>query len=212
MLCLKLDLYPRRPLLNLSVPKNSFVRLPTGRPGLNLRTFDHEVQQYGQFFSDHPWQVYGTGTFRRRDTIAGAERMFRQFTCRLKQRQKGALVAFIGVLERRTSGLGMAAIPSHWHYLMAVPPIHEKALVQNAAGIWQDKFGEAHVVPYDSDRSCAYYMAKLAGGSGFEYVVGELDRLTRVGGDDYFERFKSDPYVPDHAKGLTHGQTLRILP
>lgn len=196
--------------MNHSVPKDSFRRSHKLTRSQLLRSYDHQIQQYGTLFHDYAWQVYGTGTFSRKTTVDGANRLFRQFMSRLRQSLKSTAIAYIGVLERRTSGLGMPAIPAHWHFLLAAAPQHRAALLQNARTIWQERFGFADVREYDKEKFGAYYVAKLAGGANFDFLMGGLDRFDRAGSDDYYERFQSDTYVPGHVKHMTHGETLRL--
>ena len=196
--------------MNHSVPKNSFGRPHPLNCSRALQSYDHQVQHYGTFFRDHAWQVYGTGTYSRKTTVDGANRLFRQFTTRLRQSLSSTPISYIGVIERRTSGLGMPAVPAHWHFVLAAAPQHRDALLQNARTIWQERFGIADVREYDKEKFCTYYMAKLAGGANFDFVIEGLDRFDRAGSDDYYERFQSDTYVPEHVKRMTYGETLRI--
>jgi hypothetical protein len=121
-----------------------------------------------------------------------------------------APVACIAVPERRSSGLGLPAIPLHWHFVASVPTQHTTAALRNARFLWERHYGQAKIARYDPERSGARYLAKLAGDSRFEYFDQNLDRLTYRGPTDFFEHFQKDPYVPDHVRHKMSGQTLSL--
>jgi hypothetical protein len=175
----------------------------------SLKTFDVIVQQYGIFFSGYPWQIFGCGTYRTPATGEQAKRLLATYFERLRRSIKSP-VAYLAVPEWRTSGLGLPAIALHWHFVMSVPPQHTTTALHNSRGLWNEHYGHPKIDSYDPERSGAHYLAKLAGGSNFEYVTGNLERLPYLGPTDIYEYVQTDPYVPEHAKHLTHGQTLVV--
>jgi hypothetical protein len=182
---------------------------PDGASKRNLKTFDFTVQQYGTFFSGFPWQVFGCGTYRSYTTIERAKQLLAVHFDRLR-RSIRAPIAYLAVPEQRTSGLGHPAIPLHWHFVASVPQQHTTTFLHNARGLWKEHYGNAKVDRYDADRSGAHYLAKSAGGSNFDYVAVNLKRLCYSGPADLFEHFQKDPYVPDHVRHMTSGQTLSL--
>jgi hypothetical protein len=184
---------------------------PDGASKSNLKTFDITAQQYGTFFSGFPWQVFGCGTYRSYTTIERAKQLLAVYFDRLG-RSINAPVAYLAVPERRTSGLGHPAIPLHWHFVASVPQQHTTTFLHNAHSLWTEHYGNAKIDRYDADRSGAHYLAKSAGAANFDYVAVNLKRLCYSGPADLFEHFQKDPYVPDHVKHMTSGQTFSLRP
>jgi hypothetical protein len=197
--------------LNRSVPEilTSVRRYPVGSAKGNLKPFNVTVQYYGEFFRGFPWQIIGCGTYRNYATVAYANKLLAAYFDRLKNSIK-APVAYLAVAERRTSGLGFPAIPLHWHFVMSVPPQHTAETMRNAQILWKKHYGEVKIEPYDRERYGAYYLAKSAGEPNFEYRVHNLDKLSYMGPSDLFKNSQTDPYVPGHARHMTHGETLSI--
>ena len=185
--------------------------LPIAPPRASLKNFDSAVQHYGTFFSGYPWQIFGCGTYRSYTTIEQAKRRLTAYFDRLRRSIK-APIAYLAVPERRTSGLGHPAIPLHWHFVASVPPQHTMTVLHNARSLWDKHYGNAKIDLYEPERSGAHYLAKQAGQSNFDYVVDNLDRLTYRGPVDLFKHWQTDPYVPDHVRHLTSGQTLSLRP
>ena len=136
--------------------------------GNSPKTFDMITQQYGTFFSGFQWQLFGCGTYRNRSSVAAADGLLDTFFDRLRK-TVNAPIAYIAVPERRTSGCGYPAIPLHWHFVAAVPPRYTLALLREATCLWQRPYGNSHIRQYDSRRSGAHYLAKLAGSAGYSY-------------------------------------------
>jgi hypothetical protein len=70
---------------------------------------------------------------------------------------------------------------------MSVPPQLTMDGLHNARGLRNEHYGHAKIDPYDPEQSGAHYLAKLAGGSNFEYVTGNLNRLPYLGPTDIYE-------------------------
>lgn len=180
------------------------------RMGASRRSFKKlniTAQQYGIFFNGFAWQIFGCGTYRAYTAVERAHRLLAAYFDRLRRSIK-APVAYLAVAERRTSGLGSPGIPLHWHFVMSVPLQYTTTTLHNARFLWDKHYGDSKIDPYDPERSGAYYLAKLAGGSNFEYHVKNLERLAYSGPADIYEYLQTDPYVPDHAKNIACGETL----
>lgn len=174
-----------------------------------LRTFDHISQQYGTWLGGYPWQYFCTGTYRRNMSLFSTEVSLRGFMEKLGRALGKVPVAYYGALERRTSGLGMPAIPAHWHFVFAVPEWHRKKGFGIAAELWRSRNGFFKIRRYDPQRNGAYYISKLAAYDGnLETAFDNLDRLAYNGPQDLFDAAKANPYVPDHVKHLTSGEAL----
>ena len=110
--------------------------------------------------------------------------------------------------ERRTPGCGYHPIPLHWHFLAAGPCHHTAPLLRNARQLWTDGSGNAAINLYDSSRTGAHYIAKLAGSQDFNFHFNNLDRLPYQGPKDLFKAAIDNSYIPAHAKGLIRTNTL----
>lgn len=197
-------------LLDRSMPPIA-TPVPCGSivPRRNLRTFDHSVHAYGTYLRGFAWDLYGCGTYRSRKTQESAKHLFNAYIRRLRRSLK-APVAWFAVHERRTSGCGHPAIALHWHFLAAVPAQHREPLLRAAKLLWETRYGDAMISPYDPEDHGAFYITKLAGGGDFDYICGNLKRLQYGGPADMFSHFQTDPYVPDHVRHRVTGQTLAI--
>jgi hypothetical protein len=102
----------------------------------SFKTFNLTAQEYGIFFSGYPWQIFGCGTYRAYTTVERANRLLPTYFDRLRRSIK-APVAYLAVAERRTSELGLPAIPLHWHFAMSVPPQHTTTALHNARCLWK---------------------------------------------------------------------------
>lgn len=173
-----------------------------------LKSFDMTAHQYGIFFSGFDWTVYFCGTFRSRMSLENTERVLTVFWKRLEKKLSWSPVAMLAVRERRTSGCGHPAIPADWHILMTVPPDKRELLLPAAVQIWNQIAGDCHAVPYDRREAGAFYMAKLAKGSNFDWVMTRETHLIYGGPADIPEACQTDDYVPEHMKDQTHGETL----
>jgi len=167
------------------------------------------VQAYGVFFNGYPWQIIGCGTYRAKLSAEWASKLLTAYFDRLRKSVK-APIAYLAVAERRNSGLGLSPIALHWHFVMAVPQRHMLATLRNARCLWERHYGNAEVALYDNAGSGAHYLAKLAGHSDFNFVHSNLDRLPYKGPADLYEHFQKDPYIPDHVRHKTSGQTLAL--
>ena len=180
---------------------------PTAR--YELRTFNHAAQQWGTYLGGFAWQFFCTGTYRHYRSLQQTEVSLRAFFERLGRALDGVPVAYAAVRERRTAGLGMPAIPAHWHFLFAVPEWHQRRCVELAGELWRSRNGKFDIRRYDPAGNAAFYVSKLAAGSAeFDIQLGNLERLAYNGPDDLFETVKNDCYVPEHVKHLTSGETL----
>ena len=54
---------------------------------------------------------------------------------------------------------------------MACPDHRNAELTHNASALWTRRYGTLWIEPYDPSRDGAYYMAKLASQSGFDYLL-----------------------------------------
>lgn len=184
---------------------------PTNSNSHALFSFDARVQQYGLFFAGFPWQLYGCGTYRLTVSAAAAEAHFGIFLDRLSRRLGKSRVSCIAVREHRFSGCGYSPIANHWHFLLASSQ-HPLELLQAARAVWGERYGDHKMAAYNPAQSGAHYLAKLAGGSRFEFRLQHLDRLAYRGPSDLFAAFQTDPYVPDHVRQRTLGRTLVLRP
>jgi hypothetical protein len=173
-----------------------------------LLGFDSTVNDYGLYFNGFAWQLYGCVTFRNPTSIGEAKAIIAAFLRRVESSLNGLPVACIAVPEFRWSGLGMPAIPLHFHLVMATVPRYAADLVSNAQRIWSANYGNAKIELYDSARAGARYIAKLAGGSDFEFDTYKLGYLPYGGDQDLFAAAQRDPSVPEHAKGMIRVKTL----
>lgn len=71
---------------------------------------------------------------------------------------------------------------------------------RNAIALWTRCYGEVKIDRYDPTRKGAYYIAKLASQSGFDYIFENLDRLEYNGPKDLLAAAKKNPYLPQHVK------------
>jgi hypothetical protein len=195
--------------LKRSAPKNSHVNCENALNNEHdLKSFDIVTHQWGTWIAGHPWQLYCTGTFGRRLSLALTEKSFRVYLRQLSHAISDCPIAVYAVRERRTSGLGLPPIAAHWHFLLAAAPQHREALERNAKKLWRHKNGLEHILPYDPSSNGAHYVTKLAAGADFVCILENLDRLAYRGPHDLHAHFQNDPYVPDHVKHKTSGRTL----
>lgn len=173
-----------------------------------LRTFNHISQQWGTYLRGFAWQFFCTGTYRHYMSLHQTEVSLRAFFDRLGRALGGAPVAYVAVRERRTAGLGLPAIPAHWHFMFAVPQRHQMRSVELAKELWRSRNGKFEIRGYDAAGSAAFYTSKLTAGGAEEIQFANLKRLGYQGPHDLFEALKQDPYVPTHVKHLTSGETL----
>ena len=146
-------------------------------------------------------------------SLFSTEVSLRGFIDKLSRALGKVSVAYFAAQERRTSGLGMPAIPAHWHFVFAVPDWHRKKSSEIAKELWRSRNGFFNIRRYDPHRNGAHYISKLAAyGGNFEIAFDNLDRLTYNGPQDLFEAAKASPYVPDHVKHRTYGETLVLRP
>jgi hypothetical protein len=175
--------------------------------GRSLRGFDSVVNDYGTFIGGHPWDFIGT--YRTRKSHGSATLLLEVFFNRLRK-SITCPIAWLAVLERCTSGLGLPAGALHWHFVMAAPPQHRQALGRNAATLWSDHYGNAKVEAFDPQLNGSFYISKLAAGGDFDFYGDNLDRLPYNGPSDIFAHAQSQPYVPDHVRHLTRYRTLAL--
>jgi hypothetical protein len=175
-----------------------------------LKTYHVSSQQYGAFFSGFEWQIFGCGTFRHQVSAEVAEASMRGFLSRLERSLGDCPVASIAVLERRISGCGSSGTHLHWHFLAAAPCQYQSLMFKGALSIWSTHYGDAKIDIYDSRRPGAHYMAKTAALGDFNYLIHNLFRLRYFGPEDIPSAIREDPYVPQHAKNMVFGSTLRL--
>jgi hypothetical protein len=173
-----------------------------------LRTFNRTVNDYGTFIGGYPWDLYGCGTYRYRTTKASATRLLHTYFDRLRNSLK-TTIAWLAVPESRHSGCGFPESAPHWHFVMAAPPQRRQELLVKARSIWEGHHGNSKIDDYDG-RPGTFYLAKTAYGADFDYCCEHLDRLTYAGPTDLYAYAQTDPYVPDHVRHLTTGQTLVV--
>jgi len=174
-----------------------------------LRTFNLSAQQWGTWLAGYPWQYFCTGTYRHRISLVQTETSLRTFFDCLRRGIGNVPIPYAAVRERRSSGLGLPAIPAHWHFMFTVPEWWSKRSVELAKELWERRNGRFNIRRYDPSECGAFYTSKLAaGGTEFEIQFANLDRLRYAGPQDMYEALKNDPYVPEHVKHLTCGETL----
>lgn len=127
----------------------------------HLTNYSTSIQQYGDFFASFPWSHIDTGTFRKRVGLERATKWLKQFMRDLGMSVR-ARIAYVAVPERRTSGLGLAPIPLHFHFVIACPSQHVRIVLANARGLWSPSIGDIKIGPYDPSRAEGHYLAKLA--------------------------------------------------
>jgi hypothetical protein len=98
----------------------------------------------------------------------------------------------------------------HWHFVIATKPDKTRELLRLASLIWQERNGNADIREYDASRPGAHYLAKTAVENDFHYLLHGLGRLTYSGPQDILAAIRTDKYVPDHARQMVRGQTLRM--
>jgi hypothetical protein len=174
-----------------------------------LYSFNSSSQQYGDFFRGFPWDVIGCGTFRKPITAGGAPKLMKCYMRELGL-SLNAWIPYIAVPENRDSGCGQTPIALHFHFLAACPPQWQAVFPTIASDLWTKQFGNALITQYDPSQHGAYYLAKLAGKSDFEFMLDNLDRLPYLGSDDLLGAGESSPYIPKHAKGKTFLKTLAV--
>ena len=78
-----------------------------------------------------------------------------------------------------------------------------------AKELWKKHHGNVDLRPYDRELG-AYYIAKTANRDDFDYCDFNLERVKPKRSIDLFEAQRIDPYVPDHVRHMTFGQTLAL--
>jgi hypothetical protein len=195
--------------LNRSIP--FFLQPQVSRP--ELRTFNHVAQQWGTYLRGFPWQFFCTGTYSHKMSLNQTEVSLRAFFDRLGRGlgrgPRRVRVAYVAVRERRTSGLGLPAIAAHWHFMFAVPDWHQTRSAELAKALWRPHNGKFDIRRYNAEDCATFYVSKLAGGAAeFEPEFDNLGRLAYTGPQDLYQAQQLDPYVPDHVKHRTFGETL----
>lgn len=173
----------------------------------HLQLFDRTTYDYGTYINGFQWDIYGCGTYKSFTTREAASRLIHTYYDRLSRSMKAPLAQF-SVLESRTSGCGLSPTPVHWHFVVAAPPQHRHALLLNSRSLWEVHHGNAKIDLYDGELPGAFYIAKTARRDNFDYDLAHLDRMAYTGPTDIYAHSQIDPYVPNHAKHLTFGQTL----
>src|SRR5438067_8984546 len=169
---------------------------PTGSLCGSLYTVNSTCQQYGDYFAGFSWSHFCCGTYRSPTSLGKAASLMKGYMRRLSKSIR-VPIAYIAVAESRPSGLGHHAIRPHWHFLTACPEHRAPELTRTARALWTRCYGDLMIKPYDSSRQGAYYIAKLASQSGFDYQVENLDRLRYNGPHDLFAAAKKNSYVPE---------------
>ncbi len=67
---------------------------------------------------------------------------------------------------------------------MACPENRAAEFTRNAIALWTWSYGDVKIERYDPTRNGAYYIAKLASQSGFDYLLETHDRLDYHGPED----------------------------
>ncbi len=180
--------------------------------GQRLAHFSITQHHYGIFIGKMHWQIYGCGTYKQPRTEGHAKASLHSFLDQLERRLGKTSVACIAALENSTSGLGYSPAHRHWHFLMAAPKRHEDALLRTVPLLWEELCGNCKTEAYDSRRYGASYLAKTVKSAYFDCVMHNLDRLYSAEQPDLFIQQQTDPHFPDHARGLTRGDTLAMRP
>ena len=180
--------------------------------GERLICFSLASHQYGMFLSEHAWQVYACGTYRRSMGEDGARATFKSYLDRL-ERALGSPVACVFVLERReTSGLGLSPTPLHWHFAVAAPEQHRAALEALVPALWTKLFGDCKSEPYYPELLGMFYIAKTASQANFDWDLHNLGRMHSRKNRDLFAEQQADPFVPNHVRHRVYAETLTMRP
>ena len=178
---------------------------PTHR---RLQTYSVVQQDYGTYFASFPWQVFMTATFRISTTALGASKASEVFLERL-ERSLGRATA-VCALERRHSGCGYSPIALHWHLLLQVPGREADEVRDRAQTLWSERYGNCDVRLYDPEKQGAYYIAKTARQADFEWTPWRLEQLQLCDSSERPLLQQEHAYIPEHARDLVYGTTLRL--
>jgi hypothetical protein len=171
----------------------------------NLMTYNPMAQHMGSWLLGYNWNIYGTGTYANPVSVSYAEILMKRFMERL-DRKLGAPVSYFAALERRTSGCGLSPIAAHWHFLAACP--RSEGMARIAEELWEEKFGNAKIVPYDKVGNAAFYVCKLANHPNGLIQFNKLEQLAYDGPSDLLAAAAANPYVSEHLKGKVFGEYL----
>jgi hypothetical protein len=179
---------------------------PTGSSRGILYTVKSNSQQYGDFFAGYSWTHFCCGTYRFHTSLDKGVSVMKGYMRRLGK-SIGVRIAYLAVPENRPSGLGHHQIRLHWHFLIACPEHRTAELTRKARALWRS-YGEPDIERYDPLRDRAYYIAKLASQSGFDYIFDNLDRIEYNGPKDLLAAAKKNPYLPQHVKATSRYDSL----
>jgi hypothetical protein len=147
------------------------------------------------------------GTYQSRTSLDKAASLMKGYMRRLSRIIR-ARIAYVAVQESRPSGLGHHQIRPHWHFLIACPEHRAAELTRNAIALWTRCYGEVKIDRYDPTRKGAYYIAKLASQSGFDYIFENLDRLEYNGPKDLLAAAKKEPLSSSALKATPRYDSL----
>jgi len=182
-------------------------RLVNRQPG-RLVNFNASAQHYGEWLRGYDWQIYGCGTYRSPVNDIQAHAYLKRFFEHLEKRISSR-VGFFASLERRYSGCGMSPIPIHWHFLAASENPDPLFVARTARYLWQDKFGDAKVDPYDESGGAGYYVAKCLTLPHCSTEMRFPPFLAYHGSADLIQAATKNPFVPEHLETRASGSYLR---
>lgn len=174
-----------------------------------LQTFDIYQQQFGDFLEGGRWLCSGCGTFSKPVNEENAKRAFGVFSERLDREFKRC-VALVGVLEHQYSGCGVSPVRRHWHFLAYAEDISPKLFNEAAFRIWSTRYGNCDVKEYVPRQGLAHYLAKTARKENFEWQPHNLGLAYPSGREGIQIMDPENPYIPEHAREMSRGQTLRL--
>ena len=133
------------------------------------------VSAYGQFFGAWPWDHYATLTFARQLSESTSIRHWNDFINSLGRLTHGR-VAWVRADERRWSGLASSEIPLHYHALLKYQYV---PAIEDVAGLWKARAGDARVEAYNCGGGAAFYIAKMFPYEDSGYDMGGLEHFGR---------------------------------
>jgi hypothetical protein len=172
-----------------------------------LISYTAEAQNWGTYLHGFPWKIAGCATFRKPVSATGAQVLFTRFAEKLEKGIGTPLSCFVAS-ERRYSGCGSSPIPLHLHFLAASD--QAEGLAETAQHLWEARFGNAKVDPYDPGQNGSYYVSKLACHANGDIFFRNLELLENTAPSDLIHANRLNPYVPEELKDKTHGAFLRI--
>lgn len=135
-----------------------------------------DVENYGDWFSQWNWHMFGTFTFGRVLSESTCNHHWNEFELSLQRYTQGR-VGWIRATELRWSGCGKPHIPLHFNALLAYENPPAPGVVE---AMWWSRSGQAKVEIYDPERGASWYIAKMFPYDDFNYEIGGHDYLLKL--------------------------------